>query len=121
MSATKSPFLGTWEGRLNDLPALDLSISEKGGQIGGVIWFHFQRRGADGKWHVEGDKYAQPLLLPKVEGKNLTFEVVHHRTHGSPDLGPNARFRMELIGPNAAMLYKLDDNPPPPPLKLIHK
>ncbi len=83
--------------------------------------FFFQTRRPDGKWHVEGDKYAQPVLSPMAEGSNLTFEVLHHMTHGSAELGPNAKFRMELIGPNEAKLQKLDDNPPPAPLMLIRK
>ena len=106
---------------MNDLPGVDLTINEIAGEISGVIGFYFQMRGADGKWHVEGDKYTQPLLSPKVEGRNLTFEVAHHKTHESPEFGPNAKFRMELIGANEAKLYKLGDNPVPPPLKIIRK
>ncbi len=96
-------------------------INEIAGEITGMIGFFFQVRGADGKWHIQGDRYAQPLIAPKVEGRNLTFEVVHHKTHGSSELGPNAKFRMELVGPNEAKLFKLGDNPASPPLKLIRK
>jgi len=43
-----------------------------------------------------------------VEGKVLTFEVEHDKCHGCTEVGPNAKFRMELITPNEARLWKLD-------------
>jgi hypothetical protein len=39
-----SPFAGTWEGKLNDLPAIGLKIDDAGGKIGGTIVFYFQER-----------------------------------------------------------------------------
>ncbi|MFZ0937469.1 MAG: hypothetical protein ACLQPN_06425, partial [Bryobacteraceae bacterium] len=39
-----SPFAGTWEGKLNDLPGIDLKIEEAGGKISGSIVFYFQER-----------------------------------------------------------------------------
>ncbi len=41
------------------------------------------------------------------------FEVRHHKSHDSPELGPNAKFRMDLTGANEAILYKLGDSMPP--------
>jgi hypothetical protein len=35
-------------------PSVELTIEETSGKISGVITFFFQRRGADGKSHVEG-------------------------------------------------------------------
>jgi len=93
-----SPFVGTWEARLNDQPAVELTIEETGGKISGVITFFFQRRSADGDWHVEGKPARISLIAPKVEGNILTFEVLHHKRHGGPELGPNKKFRLELTG-----------------------
>jgi hypothetical protein len=47
--------------------------------------------------------------MPRVEGKTLTFEVQHHKCHTCPELGPNIKFRMELAGPNGALLWKLEN------------
>jgi hypothetical protein len=93
-----SPFVGTWEAKLNDQPAVELRIEEAGEKIAGIITFFFQRRGADDKWHVEGKPTRRPVIAPQVDGNFLTFEVLHHKHHGGPELGPNKRYRMELTG-----------------------
>ena len=51
-----SPFTGVWEASLNDQPAIELTINEMDGKIGGTIVFYLQRRGDDGKWRVEGGR-----------------------------------------------------------------
>ena len=106
-----SPFTGTWEGRMNDQPAIELTLHDVSGTISGAIIFYFQRRGKDGKWRVEGVDNPIPLLVPRVHGKSLEFEVTHHKSHGSKELGPNATFRVKLTGPNSAKLFKTDELP----------
>ena len=119
LSGAKSPFAGTWEGKINGLPGIDLTIEDAGGKISGVVGFYFQLRGDDGKWRV-ADKYTVPLLAPRVEGRTLEFEMIHHKRHGSDELGPNAKFRLELSGADEASLRKLEDRPDGGPgLKLI--
>ena len=115
--AEKSPFAGKWEGKMNDQPAMEIAIKNKGGEISGIIGFYFQERGADGKWHAK-DKYEAPLLNPKVTGKSLTFEVAHHKTHDSSELGPNVKFRMELTGAVEAVLYRVENQQEDAGLKL---
>ena len=112
-----SVFDGTWEGNMNDLPGVNLIVADAGGgQIGGVVAFYLQMRGDDGKWRVAG-KYMAPLLAAQAQGKVLKFEVQHHKIHGNPEFGPNAKFRMELDGDHEAVLYNISE-PGPGPLKL---
>jgi hypothetical protein len=120
MAGAESLFTGKWDGKMNDLPGVDLIIRDAGGNVSGSIVFYFQSRGNDGKWHV-GGKYTEPLLTPQTDGKVLTFEVRHHRFHGSPELGPNVKFRMELTGADDAVLQKLGDDTRPTPLKLSRR
>jgi pimeloyl-ACP methyl ester carboxylesterase len=102
-------FAGTWEGKMNDLPGIALKIEGTDGKVKGTAIFYFQERSsADGAWHASAEHPA-PLLVPRVEGKTLTFEVEHHKCHECAELGPNAKFRMELAGPDEARLWKLDD------------
>ena len=108
-AAGKSPFCGSWEGRINDLPGVDLTILDTGEEISGVVVFHFQLRGEDGKWRVAG-KTSLPMLALRIEGQTLSFEVIHHKEHGGSELGPNVKFRMELTGANEAVLRKLEDH-----------
>ena len=94
---------------MNDLPGVNLIVADAGGgQIGGVVTFYFQVRRDDGAWRVAGKSVA-PLLAAQAQGKGLVFEVQHHKTHGSPEFGPNATFRMELTGENKAMLYNVTE------------
>lgn len=94
---------------MNDQPAVEVTVRSNGERVAGSITFYFQRLGADGKWHVEGDNQPQQMIDPKVEGGILTFEVLHHKRHGSQELGPNKKFRLELTGANEARLCQAGD------------
>jgi hypothetical protein len=123
--ATNSPFVGTWDGKMNDLPGISLTIDSTGGKIGGVIVFYFQERpDTNSPWRVTAE-HAVPLLAPRVDGKTLTFEVQHHICHDCAELGPNAKFRVEVAGPYELRLWKLDDREtgkdPGPGSKLIRR
>lgn len=98
-----SDFAGTWQGQENGLPAIDLTIRGDGDGVTGSIGFYFQKRGADGKWHL-GEKYTVPLLSPKIEGRVLTFETIHTKEHASSELGPNNKYRVELVGAKEARI-----------------
>jgi hypothetical protein len=57
-SATRTvstSFAGGWEGRMNELPGIELKVYEAEGKHSGVIVFHLQERDApDGSWHLAG-------------------------------------------------------------------
>src|SRR5947209_20593913 len=95
-AAATSSFTGTWEANMNDLPGVELVIKDDAGQVSGSIAFYFQSRGEDGKWHL-GEKTTLPLLSPKLDGRVLTFESIHHKKHGSPELGPNNKYRVTFV------------------------
>lgn len=121
----KSSFTGVWEGKMNDLPGIDLKIEEAGGKISGHIIFYYQERSdPNGPWRTTAE-YPATLLAPHVEGKTLTFEAQHHKCHECAELGPNAKFRMELVGPNEARLWNLlNEDPgkdPGPGMKLVRR
>jgi hypothetical protein len=124
MPATPS-FDGTWEGKMNDLPAIELKIDDSSGKVNGTIIFYFQERSNPNEpWHVSGGTPG-PLLVPHVDGTILTFEVQHHKCHGCAELGPNVRFRVQLAGPSELRLWKLGNQDatkdPGPGLKLVHR
>jgi hypothetical protein len=117
---------GTWEGKENGLPAVELSLRNDAGQISGTIGFYFQTRGPDGKWHLDGNPpFEVPLLSPKLQGTVLTFETIHHRRHGSAELGPNNKYRVAFLRPKEARLqvfrYGSKENGAAPGLKLIRR
>jgi biopolymer transport protein TolR len=103
-------FGGTWEGTMNNLPGIDLTIREAGGKIGGSVVFYFQKRAdVNSPWHATADP-ALPLLNPRVSGKILTFEVESRVCDGCKELGPNRTFRMELFGANEARITRLEED-----------
>jgi hypothetical protein len=103
-----SGFEGAWEGTENGLPSVELTIHSKDGRISGSIGFYFQTRGKDGKWHL-GEKYTVPLLSPKLEGRTLTFETIHHKCHGCAELGPNNKYYVDFVDEKEAHLHILKD------------
>jgi hypothetical protein len=113
---------GTWEGKMNDLPAIELKINNSSAKVSGTMLFYFQERSDPGQpWHVTGGNPV-PLLLPRVEGNILTFELQHHKCHNCTELGPNQKFRVELKEPNEARLWMWENQDAPkdpgPGLKL---
>lgn len=122
-SNSVSAFTGTWKGRMNDQPAVEIRVTSAGGKINGTITFFPQRLGADGKWHVEGENQPQSLIDPNINGDTLTFEVVHHKTHGSSELGPNKKFRLQVTGTNQALFREAGkpDDAPGHGLKLVRE
>ncbi len=115
-----SPFAGTWEGSINNLPGINLKIQEVDRNVSGNIVFYFQQRtDPRGARHVAGET-AVPLLAPHVEGNTLAFEVEHHKCQGCAELGPNVKFRVALAGTNEARLWNLGEHADPDPgLKLV--
>jgi hypothetical protein len=118
----KSPFTGTWEGSMNDQPALKLTIEDTDGKLAGVMTFYFQRRGEDDKFHVvpNGDATGA-IISPQADGKILTFEEQHHKKHGGTELGPNIKYSVELTGANEARLRQVGDPKDGEGLKLTRK
>jgi hypothetical protein len=115
-----SVFDGTWEGKMNDLPGVNLIVADAGGgQIGGVITFYFQTREDGGNWQVRGKSVA-PMLAAHTQDKALIFEVQHHKNHGSAEFGPDVTFRMELTGENKAMLSNISE-PSTAPVKILRR
>lgn len=125
-AAPPTPSLdGTWEGKMNDLPAIELQINNSRGKVSGTMLFFFQERSDPSEpWHVSGGNPA-PLLLPHLDGNTLTFELQHHKCHNCAELGPNQKFRVELKEPNEARLWMWENQDAPkdpgPGLKLERK
>ena len=114
---------GTWEGKINDLPLIELKINNSSGKVSGTMLFYLQKRSdPSDPWHVTGGSPA-PLLLPHVQGNILTFELQHHKCHDCAEFGPNQKFRVELKEPNEARLWMWENAPkdPGPGLKLERK
>ena len=104
----ESPFAGTWEGMMNDQPALKLTIRDTDGKLSGTMVFYFQKRGEDGKWKVvENGDAAGEILDPHMDGKLFIFELKHHKQHGGTEYGPNKKYSVALSGDKEARLKEV--------------
>lgn len=109
-AAEDGSFVGTWEGKMNDIPGVKLTISESKGKVGGLVVFYFQeRKDENSPWHVSAEHPVE-MLTPHVENKTLSFELQHHKCHDCAELGPNVKFRMELTGSGEAALWNVDES-----------
>jgi D-alanyl-D-alanine carboxypeptidase len=91
----QSPITGTWEGKMDGLPVLSITVKDEGGTLSGTVTFYKIRdEGAGPK--VEG-KETTPLVSPKLDGKVLSFQAKGR----SGDL---VGFKMELTAKNEARI-----------------
>ena len=109
-AAVPPQIAGTWEGKTNDLLSVELVVRQDRAGVSGTVGFYFQTRGEDGKWRL-GPKSGGPFLSPKLEGRTLTFEILHHKKHGSPELGPNNKYRVDFVSPTEARLHQVNETP----------
>jgi hypothetical protein len=78
-TATAGTWTGVWQGTLDGLPAVELTLADDGGEVGGTIVFHLILK-KDGPPHVASTE-PHTLIRPRVEGDTLTFQVI--RGNGS--------------------------------------
>src|SRR5688572_28627267 len=95
---TQNPVVGVWEGKMNELPAVDLTVREDNRGLGGTITFYFQRKDT-GVWKVERQG-AEPLVDSRFDGKTLSFNISHENAHtDSSPSDPPVPFRFTLTSP----------------------
>ena len=102
-----SPFVGRWQGEIEGLPGVRLTVREDQGKLSGSVIFYFIRKDEKGT-HADGD-YTADLLNVTATGKRMSFEVKHHVKHDSPEYGPNVRFVFELRGDKEGILGNVPD------------
>ena len=88
--AAESPIVGTWQGKMDGVPAVTLTVKEEGpGWTGTIVFYRLVDEGSGPQ--VAG-KDTRILVDPKLEGKVLSFQV--------KDQNDNALigFQFELTG-----------------------
>ena len=102
-----SPLTGRWMGEIDGLPGVRLTVQEDQGKISGSVIFYLIVKDEKGT-HVDGD-YTADLLNVTVKGRQMTFEVRHHVSHGSPEYGPNVKFTFGATEEREGTMRKMDD------------
>ena len=95
---------GKWEGEMNGLKAVTITVHESKGQMEGSVIFYVTRDDGQGMRVVGQDE--RKMLETQWDGKTLRFAV------GAPDFDPDApsvRFTMTITGDKKAELKRLGD------------
>ena len=89
---------------MDGLPVMTLTVTDEGGSLSGAILFYMIRR-EEGKPPTASAGIPEPLLQPKFDGKDLTFQVSHRRAHPPRTLNdPPVNFRLRVTGPERGAL-----------------
>ncbi|HEU4387069.1 MAG TPA: hypothetical protein VFV34_04690, partial [Blastocatellia bacterium] len=72
-STTQNSVVGNWEGKLEDIPAVEIKFRLEGDRLAGTAVFYVVDPGAGAV--VKGEKAEAELIEPRVEGMLVTFKI----------------------------------------------
>ena len=102
--------LGIWRGKLDNLPAVTLNITEEAGLLQGAILFYLIRR-EEGK-PTSSPGIPEPLFNPRFDGKSLTFQLSHRHAHANTSTDSPVTFLLDSTGPDEAKLVRVPQDGP---------
>lgn len=110
--ATK--FVGVWRGEFDDLPGVDIVLSDEGDRLaGGILFYLHLRSNAKSPWTSRPGLPEPMLNLQLDDSESLHFQVSHRRAHPPRTLRDAPKqFRLRLIGPNRAELVNESEGAP---------
>jgi hypothetical protein len=110
-----SKFVGVWRGQMDNLPWVDMVISDEGRETRGAILFHLHKRQDANSPVTSTPGVPEPLFDMTVQDQALRFEVSHRRAHPPGSLNDRpVPFRLRLVGPNRAELVNENEHDGPP-------
>ena len=103
--ARNSAIIGLWSGKMEGLTYIRMTIEEQDGKLTGAALFYMIRRDP-GVAPTASPGFPTPMISPSFDGKTLTFKISHRHAHPPRTLNdPPVDFRLELTGPDKAMVY----------------
>ena len=100
-----SKFIGVWRGQMDNLPGVDLVITDEGGQLRGAVLFYLHIRPDVHSPFSSTPGLPEPVFGLKPEGETLKFDVSHRRAHPPRTFhDPPVAFDLKLTGPDKAQL-----------------
>ena len=94
-AASDSAIAGTWQGKMDGLPMITLTVQDNDGKLSGTVTFY--RIVDDGSGPRVDGKNNSEMVNPKLEGKSFSFQIKN--SNGGMDT-----FKMELTGKNEARM-----------------
>jgi hypothetical protein len=106
-----SAITGVWRGQMDGLPAIEMTISDEGGELTGAIVFYLIRHN-DGQPPRSSPGGPEPLFNMKFDGTTLDFKVSHRRAHPPRTLNdPPVSFQLRITGENEGVLTREGKEP----------
>jgi len=106
----KAAPLGVWQGTLDGLPGVTLTLANDAGEIGGSVVFY----GIDGESRRIAIVEPHTLLRPKFEGNTLSFQMKFDRARTG-----FATVKVVFVSETKAQLTCLDCGPDSPTAELV--
>ena len=107
-----SSVVGVWQGKMDGLPAITLTITDETRALSGAVLFYLIRRD-EGKPPTSTPGIPEPILNPSFDGKTLSFQVSHRRAHPPRTLSdPPASFHLKLTGSDKCVLTNAQEASP---------
>lgn len=114
-SASQNPskFVGVWRGQFDNLPGVDLVITDEGGALHGAILFYLHKRPDTKSPYSSTAGLPGPLLNIRADDQMLHFQVSHRLAHPPRTLhDPPISFHLKLNGPDQAELANDSESAP---------
>jgi hypothetical protein len=112
-SENTTKFVGVWRGQFDNLPGVDLVITDEGGGLHGAILFYLHKRPDTKSPYSSTAGLPGPLLNIRADGQMLHFQVSHRLAHPPRTLhDPPISFRLKLTGPDQAELANESESAP---------
>ena len=109
----RSQFAGVWRGQFDNLPGIDLVITDEGGELQGAILFYLHIRKDLNSPYTASSGLPEPIFNVRLDGQILNFEVSHRRAHPPRTLhDPPLSFHLKLTGPDQAAIVNQSDGAP---------
>jgi hypothetical protein len=108
-------FAGVWRGQFDNLPGVEMVISDEGGELTGAILFYLHTRPDEHSPWTSTPKPPAPMFNVKLDGSTLRFRVSHKGAHPPGSLNdPPVSFRVILSNPGTAQLVNESEGGMPP-------
>ena len=108
-----SRFVGVWRGQFDNLPGVDLVITNEGGGLRGAILFYLHKRADANRPYTSSAGLPEPIFNIHPDDQTLHFKVSHRRAHPPATLHDAPKdFDLKLTGPDHAQLTNKSGDAP---------
>ena len=109
----RSRFAGVWRAQFDNLPGIDLIITDEGDELQGAILFYLHIRKDVNSQYSSSSGLPEPIFNVRLDGQTLHFQVSHRRAHPPRTLhDPPLSFHLKLTGPGQAAIVNQSDGAP---------